>query len=60
VFEVLVMSDRIKRLLITGASADEIKAQAIKEGMVPLRRAGMLKVKEGITTPREVLRHVFS
>lgn len=60
VFEVLVMSDRIKRLLITGASADEIKAQAIKDGMVPLRRAGMLKVKEGITTPREVLRHVFA
>ncbi|MBM4464602.1 MAG: response regulator [Chloroflexi bacterium] len=59
VFEVLVMSDQIKHLLITGASADEIKAQAVKEGMVPLRRAGMLKVQEGITTPREVLRNVF-
>jgi general secretion pathway protein E len=60
VFEVLVMSDEIKRLLIRDASADEIKTQAVKEGMVPLRRAGMLKVKEGLTTPREVLRNVFS
>jgi len=60
IFEVLVVSDEIKRLLIRGASAEEIKAQAVGEGMVPLRRAGMLRVKEGLTTPREVLRNVFS
>jgi len=59
VFEVLVMSDEIKRLLIQGAGAEEIKAQAVKEGMVPLRHAGMQKVQEGLTTPREVLRNVF-
>jgi general secretion pathway protein E len=59
VFEVLVMSDEIKRLLIKGASAEEIKAQAVEEGMVPLRHAGMLRVKEGLTTPHEVLRKVF-
>jgi len=60
VFEVLVMSHEIKHLLIRDPSADEIKAQAVKEGMVPLRHAGMLKVHEGLTTPREVLRNVFS
>jgi general secretion pathway protein E len=59
VFEVLVVSDEIKRLLIKGASAEEIKTQAVKEGMVPLRRAGMMKVKEGLTTPQEVLRNIF-
>jgi len=59
VFEVLVVSDEIKRLLIKGASAEEVKAQAVKEGMVPLRRAGMMKVKEGLTTPQEVLRNIF-
>jgi len=59
VFEVLVMSDEIKRLLIRGASAAEIKAQAVKEGMTTLQHAGMQKVKEGLTTPREVLRNVF-
>ncbi|MFQ5812021.1 MAG: ATPase, T2SS/T4P/T4SS family [Anaerolineae bacterium] len=59
VYEILVMSEEIRRLLLGGASADEIKAQAIKEGMVPMWRDGMLKVKEGLTTPYEVLRNVF-
>jgi type II secretory ATPase GspE/PulE/Tfp pilus assembly ATPase PilB-like protein len=59
VFEVLVMSDEINRLLIKGASAAAIKTQAVKEGMTTLRHVGMLKVKERITTPQEVLHNVF-
>jgi len=59
VFELMVMSYELKRLLMQGASADDILAQAVKEGMVPLQRAGMLKVQKGITTPQEVLRQVF-
>ena len=59
VFEVLVASDEIKRLLIRGASAEEIKAQAVEEGMATLQHAGMRKVKEGLTTLHEVLRNVF-
>lgn len=59
VFEILVMSEDLRRLLLSGASSDVIKAQAIKEGMVPMWRDGMLKVKEGLTTPYEVLRNVF-
>lgn len=58
VFEVMVMSYEIKRLLMRSASADEINAQAVKEGMVTLQRAGMLKVQESLTTPQEVLRSV--
>jgi type II secretory ATPase GspE/PulE/Tfp pilus assembly ATPase PilB-like protein len=53
------MSYEITRLLMRSASADEISAQAVKEGMVPLQRAGMLKVQESLTTPQEVLRNVF-
>ena len=60
VFEVLVLSEESRRLLLRGAGAGDIKAQALREGMVALRRDGMLKVKEGITTPHEVLRNVFS
>ena len=60
VFEVLTVGEKIRRLLMEGASADEIKAQAIAEGMVPMRRDGMLKVKQGITTPREVMRNVYT
>lgn len=60
VFEVLALSEEVRRMLLRGASAGEIKAQVLKEGMVSLRRDGMLKVREGITTAREVVRNVFS
>ncbi|MCJ7619674.1 MAG: type II secretion system protein GspE, partial [Anaerolineae bacterium] len=57
---VLVLSEEIRRLLLRGAGASEVKAQALKEGMIPMRRDGMMKVKEGITTPYEVIRNVYS
>ena len=60
VFEILTMSEEIKRLLLTGASAAQIRARAKKEGMASMWHDGMLKVKEGITTPDEVLRNVFT
>ncbi len=60
IFEVLTPTEEIKRLLINGATAAQIHAQAIEDGMVPLMHDGMLKVKEGITTVSEVLRNVFS
>ena len=60
VFEILVMSEETRRMLLTGASAAQIRAQAREEGMVSMWRDGMLKAKEGITTPSEVVRNVFS
>jgi len=60
VFEILPLSDEVRRLFLTGAPMSDIKAQALTEGMITMRRDGMLKVKAGITTPYEVLRNVFS
>jgi len=60
VFEILSMSEKIRRLLLTGASSGQLMSQAKKEGMASMWRDGMLKVKAGITTPDEVLRNVFS
>ncbi len=60
IYEVMVMRESIRRLVLSGANSDEIRAQAYKEGMVSLWHDGMLKVKEGITTPYEVIRNVFS
>lgn len=60
VFEVLVVSEPVRRLVLQGAGADEIEVQAIKEDMVPMRRDGMVKVQQGITTPREVMRNVYT
>jgi general secretion pathway protein E len=60
VFEVLTMSEAIRRLLMKSASADEIKAQAMAEGMMTMWRDGMLKVRDGMTTVREVMRNVYT
>ncbi|MFC2071414.1 GspE/PulE family protein [Chloroflexota bacterium] len=60
VFEVMIMSEAIRRLVLNGAGSDDIRAEAAKEGTMLLWHDGMLKVKEGITTPGEVIRNVFS
>ena len=59
-FEILPMSDEIRRLLVTGAPAAEIRARAIEEGMITLAKDGMLKARAGMTTPFDVLRNVYS
>ncbi|MBN1643730.1 MAG: type II/IV secretion system protein [Dehalococcoidales bacterium] len=60
IFETLLMSEEIRRMLLTNVSAVDIKAQALREGMVTMKHDGMLKVKQGITTVNEVMRSVFS
>jgi general secretion pathway protein E len=60
IFEILTISDAIKHSIITGASTTEIRALAIKEGMITLAKDGMLKAGAGITTPYEVLRNAYS
>ena len=59
-FEILTMSDAIRAMLTSRTSANQVRAQAIKEGMVTMMNDGMQKVKTGITTPSEVLRNAFS
>ena len=54
------MKESIRRLVLSGASSDEIRVQAEAGGMVSLWHDGMLKVQEGITTPYEIIRNVFS
>ncbi len=60
VFEVLTVTESIRRLVMARASADEIKAQAVAKGMVPIWREGMIKVQQAITTIREVMRNVYT
>jgi general secretion pathway protein E len=54
------MSDAIRTMIVNRASSSQIRAQALKEGMVTMMNDGMRKVKEGITTPSEVLRNAYS
>jgi len=60
IFELLVMSEVIRKMLRDHAGTGELKAQAIAEGMITMKKDGMLKVKEGITSISEVMRSVFS
>ena len=60
IFEVMLVSEAIRRMIVRNESAEDIRAKALEEGMFSLWHDGMLKVKMGTTTPYEVLRNVFS
>jgi type IV pilus assembly protein PilB len=55
-YEVMPMSPELRRLIMHGASTDELRNQALKEGMLTLRMDGMIKVAKGITTLEEVIK----
>jgi len=56
IFEVLVVSEKIARMILVHETANAIENQAITEGMITMKQDGFLKVIEGITTIEEVLR----
>ena len=56
VFELMETSDKIRDLLLRKASSAELKEQAVRDGMITLRRDGVEKVLKGVTTVEEVLR----
>jgi type IV pilus assembly protein PilB len=55
IYEVMFMSPAIKALVLRDASADELKKQAIREGMKTLRMSALGKFAQGITTLEEVV-----
>jgi type IV pilus assembly protein PilB len=55
-FEVMEISEEVRELILSGASAMELKRQSIDEGMIDLRRSGLEKIKAGLTTVEEVVR----
>jgi type IV pilus assembly protein PilB len=56
IYEVMTVSDTLKELILNGASAAELKMQAVKEGMKTLRRSALDKLIQGVTSPEEVSR----
>lgn len=56
IYEVMVMTDSLKEFVLNGASGAEIKREAIRGGMVTLRRSALNKMLEGVTTISEVFR----
>jgi type IV pilus assembly protein PilB len=55
-YEVMPMSAVLKKMVTDGASTAEVRAQALREGMITLRQHGLQKMKQGLTTLEEVLR----
>ncbi|OUR93054.1 hypothetical protein A9Q84_21355 [Halobacteriovorax marinus] len=55
IYEVMGMSPKVKELILKNASADEIKKQAIKDGMKTLRMCALTKVAKGETTLEEAV-----
>jgi len=55
-YEVMEITDELRELILVGASALELKKKALEQGMITLRRSGLLKVAAGLTTMEEVLR----
>ncbi|MEW6188692.1 MAG: ATPase, T2SS/T4P/T4SS family [Actinomycetota bacterium] len=56
IYEIMLMSETIKRLTVEKATAEEIKEVAIAEGMKTLRQDGFEKVRLGITSIEEIMR----
>jgi type IV pilus assembly protein PilB len=56
IYEVMVMTDQLKEFVLNGASGTEIKREAIRGGMVTLRRSALNMMLKGVTTLSEVFR----
>ena len=58
-FELMLMNDDLRDMVVAGASTDELRNKAMEFGMVTLRTAGMQFAYEGLTTVDEVVRETI-
>lgn len=56
IYEVLVVSERIAKLILERSDSNTLEKQAIEEGMISMKQDGYLKVLEGVSTIDEILR----
>ncbi len=59
-YEVMEITDEIRELILIGASGLELRKKAIEDGMITLRESGLYKIREGVTTPEEVVRETVA
>ena len=55
-YEVMEISEEIRELILSGASAMELRRKALDEGMLSLRQSGLVKIQGGLTSVEEVVR----
>ena len=56
IYELLIVNDDVRRMVMDKRSSEEIKARALKDGMTTLRDDAIAKACAGLTTPEDVLR----
>jgi type II secretory ATPase GspE/PulE/Tfp pilus assembly ATPase PilB-like protein len=56
IFENMIITAKIRELILAGAISAEIEKQAVEEGMVPLHEAAMRKLTEGLVSIEEVIK----
>jgi type IV pilus assembly protein PilB len=59
-YEVMETTEEMRELIFKGATAAELKRKAIEQGMITLRRSGLIKIREGLTTLDEVIRETVA
>jgi len=59
IHEILDLTDKIREMIVDRRPTSEIKRLAIEDGMLPLRESGLLKVKAGVTTLKELNKVTF-
>ncbi len=59
-FEVMEIDDEVRELILSGASAYELRQKAVQNGMLSLRESGLQKIRDGVSTLEEVVRETVS
>jgi type IV pilus assembly protein PilB len=59
-FEVMSVDDEIRELILSGASAVELRQKSLENGMIGLRESGRRKIRDGVTTVDEVMRETVA
>jgi type IV pilus assembly protein PilB len=59
-YEVLEIDDELRELILSGASAYELRQKAVENGMTTLRLSGLQKIRDGVTTIEEVVRETVT
>ncbi|MDY0092515.1 MAG: ATPase, T2SS/T4P/T4SS family [Candidatus Vecturithrix sp.] len=55
-YEVMKMTANLREMVLQGASTDELRNKAEEDGMLTLRRSGLIKARDGMTSLEEVLK----
>jgi type IV pilus assembly protein PilB len=55
-FELMILNDRVRDMILANASTDELREEARRTGMLPLREFGIAMAEDGITTLDEIIR----